>query len=46
MDPLELGSGGFLFEDCRHSPPIIPAQAGTHLEISGWAPAFVGVTIE
>ncbi|KFL29612.1 hypothetical protein JP75_19830 [Devosia riboflavina] len=23
---------------------VIPAQAGIHLEISGWAPAFAGVT--
>ena len=23
---------------CRHPPAVIPAKAGTHLEISGWAP--------
>ena len=27
-----------------HPPSVTPAQAGAYLEISGWVPAFAGMT--
>ncbi len=47
VSPIERFARRYRGIEWDHQPPaVIPAEAGIHLEISGWAPAFAGVTIE